>query len=149
MPRASVRTAMALKPGFFASIRAPKRMSCHRLVTRRPPYRLDYSDEVSGPDVLNLIREFHEKVRFAAILDKLSAEPRPGPAKLRYFNRIRSTLSHCDISERTTLSPTFKPSTISTVLTELRPSFTVVRIPSESSGVTLKRLIVLSDWPCT
>src|SRR5262249_61653038 len=77
MPRAKVRTAMELKPGFFASIRAPKRMSCHRLVTRRPPYRLNYSDEVSGPDVLKLIREIQEKVRFAARSGRALCRARP------------------------------------------------------------------------
>src|SRR5580698_4259871 len=66
-----------------------------------------------------------------------------------YFSRMRSTLSHCDMSDRMTLSPTCKPDRISTVLTELRPSFTFTRSASLSSGITLNRLIVASVWPCT
>src|SRR6202000_1085775 len=73
----------------------------------------------------------------------------PIAATATYFSRMRSTLSHCDISERMTLSPTFKPDKISTVFTELRPSFTLTRSPSVSSGMTLKRLMVASVWPCT
>lgn len=41
---------------------------------------------------------------------------------------IRSVASHCELSERMTRSPGFRPSTISIVLTELTPSFTCVRV---------------------
>src|SRR5216683_6110545 len=64
-----------------------------------------------------------------------------------YFRRIRSTLSHCDMSDRITLSPTCKPESTSMVVTEMRPSFTLTREASEPSGVILNRLMVLSAWP--
>jgi hypothetical protein len=44
------------------------------------------------------------------------------------FNLTRSLASHGDMSERMTLSPGWSPLTISMVLTELRPSFTCVRV---------------------
>src|SRR5580698_1032494 len=66
-----------------------------------------------------------------------------------YFSRIRSKASQADISDKITLSPTFNPSKISIVLTELRPSFTFTRVASELSSVSLKSPIVLSDCPCT
>src|ERR1700730_9498072 len=69
--------------------------------------------------------------------------------KRLYFSRIRSTLSHCDMSDRMTLSPTCNPERISIVVTELRPNFTLTREASEPSSEILKRLIVLSCWPCT
>src|SRR5580658_10811731 len=66
-----------------------------------------------------------------------------------YFSRMRSKASQADISDKITLSPTFSPSTISIVFTELRPSFTFTRVASELSSVSLKSPIVLSDCPCT
>jgi hypothetical protein len=41
---------------------------------------------------------------------------------------IRSVVSHCELSERITRSPGFRPLTISIVFTELTPSFTWVRV---------------------
>src|SRR5215472_5601737 len=64
---------------------------------------------------------------------------------LSYLRRIRSKASHCDISERITLSPTFKPSRISMVFTELRPNLTFTRTASAPSSTSLKSPMVLSD----
>ncbi|MDB6170659.1 MAG: hypothetical protein JWM88_3523 [Verrucomicrobia bacterium] len=44
------------------------------------------------------------------------------------FSFTRSFESHCDMSERMTLSPGWRPLMISIVLTELRPSVTRVRV---------------------
>src|SRR6266446_1353102 len=66
-----------------------------------------------------------------------------------YFKRTRSKASHADMSDRITLSPTFNPSKISTVFTELRPNFTLTRVASDPSSVTLKIPIVLFSCPCT
>src|SRR5579884_1337039 len=70
-----------------------------------------------------------------------SCEPRD------YSSRIRSKLSHRDISDRTTWSPSFSPCRISTVLTELRPSLTWVRTAFEPSGSSLNIPTVLCSWP--
>src|ERR1051325_11111612 len=56
----------------------------------------------------------------------------------RYLNRTRSKLSHCDMSERITLSPGCKPCRTSTWFTELRPSFTFTRTASAPSSTNLK-----------
>jgi hypothetical protein len=71
----------------------------------------------------------------------LPNEPNP------YFKRMRSKLSHADMSERITLSPTFNPETISMVFTELRPNFTLTRVASVPSSSSLKIPTVLSDCP--
>src|SRR5262245_31515959 len=55
------------------------------------------------------------------------------------LRRTRGTLSHCDISEMMTLSPTARPFLISTVFTEVRPSSTVIRVASLPSSLTLNR----------
>src|SRR5258708_5218878 len=67
----------------------------------------------------------------------------------RHFNFSRSCPSHWDMSERMIKSPTCKPSTISMLLTELRPSFTGVRTAAFPPSITLKRLTRDSAWPLT
>src|SRR6266849_5138336 len=76
-----------------------------------------------------------------------SAAPSKG-SSYYYFNRTRSKLSQADMSERITLSPTFNPSKISIVFTELRPNFTLTRTASAPSSMILKIPIVLFSCPC-
>ena len=54
-------------------------------------------------------------------------------------SRTRSNASHADMSDRITLSPTFRPDRTSTVLTELRPSFTCTRVAPLPSGSHLEQ----------
>src|SRR2546421_3499135 len=61
--------------------------------------------------------------------------------------RTRFWLSCWVMSVKITLSPTCKPSRISTRLTEVRPSLTVTRLASLPSGVYLKIPMVLFSWP--
>src|SRR5438067_8004696 len=55
----------------------------------------------------------------------------------------RSVVSHWDMSERITASPSARPSTTSTVLTELRPSRTFTRCASSPPLISLNS----SVWP--
>src|SRR6185503_18925584 len=63
------------------------------------------------------------------------------------LRRTRDTLSHWDMSEMITLSPTAMPLSTSTVFTEARPSFTFTRVASLPSSLTLNRPTVLSAEP--
>src|SRR5256885_16195789 len=63
------------------------------------------------------------------------------------LRRTRDTLSHADMSEMITLSPTARPLSTSTVFTDARPSFTVTRVASLPSSLTLNRPTLLSAEP--
>src|SRR5690242_18684995 len=67
--------------------------------------------------------------------------------RIHRLMRTRDTLSHCDMSEMITLSPTDRPCTTSMAFTDARPSFTLTRVASLPSGLTLKRPTVLSAEP--
>ena len=62
---------------------------------------------------------------------------------------MRSYWSYCDMSERITWSPTFRPSLISMVFTELRPNVTFTLLAYLPSGSSLKSVTVLFSCPNT
>ena len=64
-----------------------------------------------------------------------------------HFNRTLSCASHALMSERITLSPGFKPSRISTVLTELFPRRTCTRTASSPSSPTPEEADQALSWP--
>src|SRR5260370_11179951 len=65
----------------------------------------------------------------------------------RYLSLMRSKASYADMSERITWSPTLSPDSTSTVLTELRPSFTCARSADDPSTEILNSPTTLCSWP--
>src|SRR5207248_2434732 len=63
--------------------------------------------------------------------------------RIAHRSLTRSVESHWDMSERITASPSARPSTTSTVLTELRPSRTFARCASSPPLISLNS----SVWP--
>src|SRR6266540_4997196 len=125
------------------------REQCGLAAARRPRDRdelpvLDLKMHAGESVRLDFIGEEH--LRHAIQPDERAAVCAHGrSSSCGHLSLTRSNASHADMSERTTRSPGFKPSRISTALTELLPSRTFTRSASSLPGWRRKSVIV----PCS
>src|SRR5687767_3512343 len=116
----------------------------------RQQRRLATSGWSGDRDVLTLV-DFNvdvvERVGFDFVREEHLFHAFESDECLHYLSLTRSTLSHCDMSDNTTVSPSSRPDTTCTELTELLPNLTWTRSALFESRRRRNNPIVLSSCP--